>query len=712
MSQITLHGVVRGVTFERDETGFRVVRIEVEGGAVELVVGVMPRVARGGEVRVVGRRVVDARYGPQIAAESVTSVEPQGREGLEKLLGSGLMKGIGPRLAARVVEHFGDETMRVLDQDPSRLVEVRGVSARVAEVAAAAWGETRASAAHLAHLMGLGLPRWLAFRVIKRFGAATLQVVEREPYRLAHEVPGIGFLTADRLARRAGIPPTAEPRLDAGVVHALGEATERGHTVIDRATVEARAAEVLEVDPSLLRAAVGRCVARGWIVELEGGAVSPRALADAESRVAVRIAALLSATTTQLTRAEEALALVEQRTGLSLAPEQRAAVVAATRERVLVVTGGPGVGKTTIVRTIVALFEAARLSVRLAAPTGRAAKRLSEATSRPAQTLHRLLEVDPKSGGFLRGPGAPLAGDVFIVDEASMIDAQLAASLLEAIPDGSRLVLVGDVDQLPSVGPGAVLRDLLDRAPTARLSTIFRQAAGSQIVESAHLIREGRRPVSSRDARGDFFIVERDDAEAAQRTIVHLVTSRLPAAFGLDPVRDIQVLAPMKKGECGTVALNAALRRALNPQPEGADPDERAPGDKVMQLRNDYDLEVYNGDLGVVVGRDADGALTVRVDDRLVTFAREAEASLALAYAVSIHKSQGSEYPAVVIPWLRSHWVMLSRNLLYTAVTRGKRVVVVVGDPVAIDVALSEIRAEERHTRLPALLDAALRTSR
>ncbi len=711
MTTVTLRGTVTRVTFERDETGFRVVRVAVDGGVEELVVGVMPRVVRGSEVRVVGRRVDDPRFGKQIAVDSVTPVEPQGREGFVRFI-SGLVKGIGPRLAERVVEHFGDDAMRVLDEDPGRLAEVRGVSARVASSAAIAWVDARASAAHLSLLMGLGLPRGLAYRVVKRFGAATGHVVEREPYRLSHEVPGIGFLTADRLARRAGIPPTAEPRLDAGVVHVLGEATERGHTVVERAAIEDRAAEVLEVDAPLLDGALDRAIARGWVVDVGAGAVSPRGLADAEVRVAGRLAALLSARVAKVSNADGALAEYERRSRLSLAPEQRAAVVAAARERVLVVTGGPGVGKTTIVRAIVALFEAARLRVRLAAPTGRAAKRLAEATERPALTLHRLLEVDPRSGGFLRGAGAPLDGDVFVIDEASMIDVPLGAALLDAVPDGARVVLVGDVDQLPSVGPGALLRDLLDRVPTTRLSTIFRQAQGSLIVEGAHRIRAGLVPVASRDERGDFFVIERAEPAAARRTIAHVVTERLPKAFGLDPMRDIQVLAPMKKGECGTVALNAELRARLNPQPPDADPERVAPGDKVMQLRNDYELDVYNGDLGVVARRDdTDGTLLVDMDERRVTYDRDAEASLGLAYATSIHKSQGSEYPAVVIPWLRSHWVMLSRNLLYTAVTRGKRVVVIVGDPSAIEIALSDARDEDRRTRLPTLLDA-IRTSR
>jgi exodeoxyribonuclease V alpha subunit len=704
----TFHGTVRRVTFEKDETGYRVVRVEITGAGLETVVGVMPRVAPDTDVRIVGKRVNDPRFGPQIQAESVTVMSPTTRQGVERFLASGIVKGVGPALAKRIVEAFGEDTLRVLDEGGARLTEVRGIGKATATAAGEAWALQRSASAALVFLAGHGVPPGLSHRILRKYGAKTALIVEREPYRLAAEVPGVGFLTADRLAAAVGIGRDAPERLEAGVVHALNVVTEAGHTWTSRRELATRAATLLEVDESLTTTAIDRVAIAGPVV-VEGGGdearVFPSGLRDAERAIASRLSALLG-DRGELTRADEAMAAFERATKVTLAPAQRTAIEAAAARRVLVVTGGPGVGKTTIVRALLSLFDRAKLSTRLAAPTGRAAKRMSESTGREAVTLHRLLEVDARTGRFSRGREDPIVADAVIVDEASMIDVGLARALVDALKDGTRLVLVGDVDQLPSVGPGAVLRDVLASGvvPSVRLTTIFRQAGGSLIVEAAHRIREGAPPPSSPEPSGDFFVVPRRDPDAARETIVELVTKRIPARFGLDPLRDIQVLTPMHKGAVGVEALNEALQTALNPGP-GAEVARGARrfrmGDKVMQLKNDYDRDVYNGDVGLIRAVDtADRELTVRVDERDVAYDDDSLDALSLAYAVSIHKSQGSEYPAVVIPWLRQHYVMLARNLLYTAVTRGKRLVVLVADPTAIDVALREDRRNDRRTSL------------
>ena len=710
-----VHGTVRRVTYEKEETGYRVLRVEVAGRGIETVVGVMPKVSPEMDVRVVGRRVNDPRFGPQIQAESVTVVAPSSRAGVERFLGSGLVKGIGPALAKRIVDRFGDDAMKVLDEGATRLSEVRGIGKNTAVSAGAAWAAHKGSSAALMFLAGHGVSPGLAQRILRKYGPRTPVVVEREPYRLALEIPGVGFLTADRIAQAVGFARDAPERMEAGVVHALNTVTDGGHTWVSRSELSSRAAVALEADEALVVPAIDRVAAMGPLALEDDERVFPVALRDAEQAVALRLVALLRAPGRELPDVSAAMSAFERAAKVELAPAQRAAVEAAATRKVLVVTGGPGVGKTTIVRALLSLFDRAKLVTRLAAPTGRAAKRMSESTGRDAVTIHRLLEVDARTGRFQRSHESPLDADAIVIDEASMIDAPLARALLEAIPDRARVVLVGDVDQLPSVGPGAILRDVLASAvvPSVRLTTIFRQAGGSLIVDAAHRIRSGEQPAPAPDPSGDFFIVQRSDPDAARATIVELVTKRIPARFGLDPVRDIQVLTPMHKGGAGVEALNEALQAALNP-PRGAEVVRGAKrfrdGDKVMQLKNDYDREIYNGDVGVIGGLDRERrTLSVRIDDRAVTYEDGDLDALSLAYAVSIHKSQGSEYPAVVIPWLRQHYVMLARNLLYTAVTRGKRLVVLVADPRAIALALSEDRQNERRTSLDERLRALAR---
>jgi exodeoxyribonuclease V alpha subunit len=732
--ETVVEGEVERVTFESAASSFRVVKLAIEGRKERLaVVGTFPPVGVGARLRVRGRMVTDKKHGEQLQATHVTEMTPSTLVGIERYLGSGLIKGVGETYAKRIVATFGLDTLRVLDDQPERLREVSGLGQKRIEGIVGAWKEQRAIREVMVFLQAHGASPALATRIFKRYGADSANVVAREPYRLAIDVWGVGFKTADRLAGALGIAADSPQRLQAGVLQTLRDARDSGHTYTPREELTVRAADMLGLPPDEDASRAGiehalQALAMGGYVVTENvhGApiVYPSDMYAAESRLARRLAELALAGAAELPGAATAIAEFEARAGVTLAPEQREAVERAARSPVLVVTGGPGVGKTTIVRAILAVLDRAGLAVRLAAPTGRAAKRMSEATGRDASTLHRLLEFEPKTAAFKRDRARPRVAGARGVGEASLIDLSMADALLQAVAPGTRLVLVGDVDQLSSVGPGAVLRDIIGsrRIPCVRLTRIFRQAHESLIVTNAHRINGGEPPLAPEpgDDRADFFVIERRDPEAARKTIVELVTVRIPRRFGLDPVRDIQVLTPMHRGPCGSLALNEALQAALNPRGDGLTQGGRTfrPGDKVMQLRNDYDRNVWNGDVGIVGEVDTEEeSLVVGYDEkppaapeRSVAYDRGALDELTLAYACSVHKSQGSEYPAVVIPLLTTHFVMLSRNLLYTAVTRGKRLVVLVCDPRAVSLALAADRKDERRTRLAArLAEAAAR---
>lgn len=711
---VSVEGEVARVTFENEETGFRVLRVTVDGRAQpEVWVGVFAAAPPGTRVRATGRYEKDPRHGEQLKVETLLTVVPSTLDGLERYLGSGMVPGIGPAYAKRIVEAFGLTTLEVLDRAPERLAEVPGLGPRRAGAVAKAWEKQRAVGAIMIFLQQHHVSPALAARIYKRFGANAIEVVSRSPYRLALDVWGVGFKTADRIARSIGVGADAPERAQAGVLQTLHDISARGHVFTSRGELAEAAALVLERDVTAVDEATAKLAAdaRVRIERLSNGeeAVYPVELHDAEVRLGQRLCALLSREAASRALLEGsiagALAAFEQRSRVELAPAQRAAVEQAARHKVLVVTGGPGVGKTTIVRAILTLFDKARLNVRLAAPTGRAAKRMSEATGREAMTLHRLLEYDPKRRSFARKHGRPVEAQALIVDEASMLDLGLADALLQATADQARLVLVGDVDQLPSVGPGAVLRDVIasGQIPTVRLTQIFRQAEGSLIVQNAHRIHEGEPPQSASGPTGEFYVLKPKSPEGAADLVLEVVTRRIPARFGLDPKTDVQVLTPMHKGEVGAIALNERLQQALNPTGPTVSRGSRTlrVGDKVMQLRNDYDREVYNGDVGYVAAIDeTDRTVSVRFDEREVAYEEGDLDELTLAYATSIHKSQGSEYPAVVVPLLKQHYVMLSRNLLYTAVTRGKKLVVLIADPRAVEIALGETRREDRRTYL------------
>ena len=723
-AEVAIEGEVQRITFENRENGFRVVKVLVPGRRDALtMVGVFPQVAVGARVRARGQIEVDRNHGEQLRATSVTELVPTTLAGIEKYLGSGLIKGIGEVTAARIVEKFGLDTLKVLDEEPHRLREVSGLGRTRADSLVAAWQEQRAIRDVMIFLQSHGASPMLATRIFKRYGPKAVTIISGNPYRLAIDVWGVGFRTADRIAASMGIGRDSLERMQAALLQALRDTTDNGHCFAVAEDLTWRAARLLAADSHESQEIVARLdealvatVRSGYVVaeragtldraradDLRGAAIYDVAMHEAEVRLSARLGSLARVEKDDLRGFSEAVAAFEKESGTVLAEEQRLAVEKAARCPLLVVTGGPGVGKTTIVKAILSVFDRAKVVTRLAAPTGRAAKRMSEATGREAATLHRLLEFEPKKSAFKRDAKNPLDAGAIIVDESSMVDVWMADALTQAIADGARLVLVGDVDQLPSVGPGSFLRDAIDSGvvPCVRLVKIFRQAEKSLIVQNAHRINAFELPVvpEAGDTSSDFFVVEKREAEEARRVILELVTTRIPRRFGLDPVRDIQVLTPMNRGPAGTIILNDELQAALNPTGPSITRGKTRfrLGDKVMQLRNDYDRNVWNGDVGIVASVDeeeetlvvrfADGGSSAEV--REVPYDGASLDELALAYASTIHKSQGSEYPAVVIPFLTTHFVMLSKNLLYTAVTRGKRLVVLVADPRALRIALS-----------------------
>lgn len=720
-AEITLEGEVLRITFENKESGFRIVKVAVDGRREPLaVIGIFPHVSIGGRVRVRGALENDKKHGEQLRAVNVTELTPTTAIGIERYLGSGMIRGIGAKFAERIVAAFGADTLRVLDEEPERLIEVEGLGKKRAQALVEAWREQKSVREIMVFLQGHGASPALALRIFKKYGPNAVNVVSSDPFRLALDVWGIGFRTADKIAQSLGIATDSDARMEAGILQSMRDAQDSGHTVRSEDQIKAAAENLLGISlHDRMNSALTALVLRGLIVRdtTRDDSLEIAETHAAETRLVKNLKRLLASGPAPLPNAEESLRRYEQRVGTTLAAEQRDAVLVAAKASILVVTGGPGVGKTTVVRAILSLLQEAHLSVKLAAPTGRAAKRMSEATSSEASTLHRLLEFDPRTMSFKRNESQPIEAGAIVIDESSMVDIFMADALLRAIADGTRVVLVGDVDQLASVGPGSVLRDVIrsERVPSVRLTKIFRQAEESLIVQNAHRINRGEAPhPPPKDAEADFFVIDRKSPETARATIVELVASRIPKRFGLDPIRDIQVLSPMIRGEAGTLALNQALQAALNPNGVAIQRGNASfrVGDKVMQLRNDYDRNVWNGDVGIITSVNTEeDSLVVSFDEgierREVTYETASLDELTLAYACTVHKSQGSEYPAVVIPLLTAHFVMLSRNLLYTAVTRGRRLVVLVADPRAVDLAVKSDRIDERQTRLAARLREA-----
>lgn len=703
--------MIERVTFHSPETGFAVLKVQVPGHrALVPVVGSLPTVTAGEWLEAEGDWVQDRDHGRQFAAQTLRTSPPTSTEGIQRYLGSGMVRGLGPQLAAKLVDHFGPQILEIIEQASAKLEQVEGIGPKRRRRIKEAWQEQREIRSIMLFLHSHGISTSRAVRIHKAYGSESIQRVQADPYLLARDIPGIGFKSADQIARRLGIAEDAPERLSAGLRHVLLEATQEGHCALPLEALVGTTAELLQVDATPVRTSLSSALDRRELilesVEQQDLIYVPFLLA-AENQIARELLGLATqGSVLPPIDIDKARDWFESRSGQTLSPSQSEALRAALTGRLLVITGGPGVGKTTLIRSILAILRAKKVSCVLAAPTGRAAQRLSEATELPASTLHRLLEARGGPGQFGRNAERPLEGDFFVVDEVSMVDVPLGAAFLRALPDQASLLLVGDADQLPSVGPGTVLADLL-AAPairSVRLTEVFRQAAQSRIIRNAHRIQSGQLPeLDKMEADSDFFFLEREEPERISETVVDLVARRLPARYGLDPIQQIQVLGPMNRGPLGVRELNLRLQAALNPETTKLEVpliygNAFRPGDKVMQLENDYDREVFNGDIGRIQRFDMENQTAwVQFDQRLVEFPFQEMDSLVLAYAITVHKSQGSEFPAVVIPLATSHYLLLQRNLLYTAMTRARRLVVLVGQRRALQIAVKQVDARHRH---------------
>jgi len=714
----TIEGVVERIVFASESSGFTVLRVrESDKPDLTSVVGSFPAVTVGEMLRLNGRWVLDRRFGKQFRAESYESVMPATVAGIERYLGSGLIRGIGPVIAERLVARFGPDTLRVIDTAPARLRKVEGIGPKRTEMITRAWVEQKEIRNVMLFLQSHNVGTAHATKIFKKYGHEALSVLRDNPYRLAEDIIGIGFRTADRIAQSIGVPADSPVRAESGVLYVLNRLREEGHVFYPRNETIAETASTLEIPSELAESALDRLKDSGKIVLYERGngeiAVYLKTLHASETGAANALKTLMRVPAKRVKiDVERAVQWVEQRNSIELSPEQKDAIRESAGARVLVITGGPGTGKTTLVKSIVDIYEKKRLRLCLCAPTGRAAKRLSEATGRDAKTIHRLLEYSPKYGAFIRDETHPLEADIVVVDEMSMVDIVLMHNLLRAVPPNGSLVLVGDVDQLPSVGPGSVLREIIQSGvfSVVRLETIFRQAARSMIVMNAHKINRGEFPLLKPAAKEqDFYFVEKNEPEDVCRTVVEMAARRIPAKFGLDPVQDVQVLSPMHKGPVGVARLNDELQKLLNPGESGV---VRAghmfrTGDKVMQIRNNYDKEVFNGDVGRIsdVNR-IEQRVSVTFEGIDVAYDFSELDELVPAYAVSVHKSQGTEFPAVVVPLSTQHYVLLQRNLLYTAVTRATKLAVLVGSKKALSIAIRNDKIARRYTNLAERLRA------
>ncbi|WP_327403951.1 ATP-dependent RecD-like DNA helicase [Streptomyces sp. NBC_01288] len=728
-----LEGTLERITYANEENGYTVARVDTGRGGGDLltVVGALLGAQAGESLRMEGRWGSHPQYGKQFTVENYTTLLPATIQGIRRYLGSGLVKGIGPVFADRITQHFGLDTLQIIEDEPKRLIEVPGLGPKRTKKIAEAWEEQKAIKEVMLFLQTVEVSTSIAVRIYKKYGDASISIVKNQPYRLASDVWGIGFLTADKIAQSVGIPHDSPERVKAGLQYALSQATDQGNCYLPEERLIADAVKLLQVDTGL----VIECLAELALPDEESGdpgvvrekvpgpdgdsepvtAVYLVPFHRAELSLAAQLRRLLHTTADRMpgfhdVAWDKALGWLKGKTGVELAPEQEAAVKLALTKKVAVLTGGPGCGKSFTVRSIVELARAKKAKVVLAAPTGRAAKRLAELTGAEASTVHRLLELKP-GGDAAYDKDRPLDADLVVVDEASMLDLLLANKLVKAVPPGAHILFVGDVDQLPSVGAGEVLRDLLADGgpiPAVRLTRVFRQAQQSGVITNAHRINSGQQPVT--DGMKDFFLFVEDDTEETGRLTVDVAARRIPAKFGLDPRRDVQVLAPMHRGPAGAGNLNGLLQQAITPGRPDV-PEKRfggrvfRVGDKVTQIRNNYEKGengVFNGTVGVVTSLDpVDQRLTVLTDeDEEVPYEFDELDELAHAYAVTIHRSQGSEYPAVVIPVTTGAWMMLQRNLLYTAVTRAKQLVVLVGSRKAIGQAVRTVSAGRRCTAL------------
>jgi len=708
-----LAGLVERVTFHNEDNGFSVLRVKARGKRDLLtVIGHAAMISAGEFIQASGQWINDATHGLQFRAQFLKATAPTTIEGIEKYLGSGMIRGIGPTYAKRLVAAFGTEVFDVIEAEPDRLREVTGIGPKRADAILKGWAEQKTIREIMLFLHAHGVGTSRAVRIYKTYGPEAVALISENPYRLARDIRGIGFKTADAIALKLGIDRTALIRARAGISYALTEALDEGHCGLPREDLLKQATALLEIPDPILLEALDLELAEGAVIadELEGRAcVFLAGLYRAEQAIGQRLKAFQGQPPPWgRIDAAKAIPWVEEKTGLCLAASQKQAIEAALVSSLLIITGGPGVGKTTLVNAILKILHAKKVNLLLCAPTGRAAKRLCETTGFEAKTIHRLLEVDPKQGGFRRNEDNLLDCDLLVVDETSMVDIPLLHALLKAVGPRTAVFFVGDVDQLPPVGPGQPLADMIASGTirTVRLTEVFRQAAQSQIVQAAHRINAGRMPDLARPAgeATDFYFIRADEPEIALQRLTEIIRERLPKRFGIDPIADVQVLCPMNRGGLGARSLNSVLQEVLNPhhEPQVEKFGTRfRPGDKVMQTENDYDKDVYNGDIGFVRNLDLEGGeLTIAFDGRDITYGFGELDEVSLAYATTIHKAQGSEYPIVVIPVTTQHYAMLQRNLLYTGITRGKRLVILLGQTKAIGLAIRNASGRKRWSKL------------
>lgn len=714
-----LQGQIERITFTSEETGYTVAKVKVYGRQdMVTVIGNMINPTPGEIIKMKGEWGNHPQYGEQFKFSFCQTTVPASVHGIEKYLGSGLIKGIGPVMAKRIVKMFKEETLNIIEKETEKLTKVAGIGTKRIGMIKKAWEEQKEIREVMIFLQSHGVSSGYAAKIYKQYGNGSIKVVQDNPYRLATDIFGIGFITADKIAENLGFAKDSDLRAAAGILYVLHELTDDGHVYYPYELLIGKCKEILEIDREIIVKAMGAIAVDKQIMiedlnsDIEfkenNKAVYLSGYYTAEKNLATRLKTLINAPQSiRKIDAEKAIGWIQEQLSINLAEKQIEAIGCASKNKVMIITGGPGTGKTTIINAVLKIFSAIKANIMLAAPTGRAAKRMSETTGHEAKTIHRLLEYNMRKGGFQKNEENTLDCQLLIVDEASMIDTLLMHHLLKAIPPTATFIMVGDINQLPSVGAGNVLKDIIDSgiAPVVQLNEIFRQAKESSIIINAHIINEGRIPnlKSSQDKLDDFYFIEQEDPQKNLEMIINLVKERIPKRFGFDSINDIQVLSPMHRGTVGSANLNLELQKALNPGDAGVMRGGRLfrINDKVMQIKNNYDKEVYNGDIGRITDIDPESQeLKVSIDDREVVYDYSDLDELVHAYAVSIHKSQGSEYPAVVIPILTQHYVLLQRNLLYTGVTRGKKLVVIVGSKKAVAIAVKNNKTEKRYTLL------------
>lgn len=724
MANLTdLQGQIERITYTNEENGYTIAKVKVYGRReLVTVVGNIMCPTPGEIIKMKGEWANHPKFGEQFKLAFYKTTTPATVYGIQRYLGSGLIKGIGPVMAKRIVALFGEKTLDVIETEIEKLTDVPGIGSKRIEMIAKAWEAQKEIRAVMLFLQSHGVSSGYATKIFKQYGNESIQVVKENPYRLAHDIFGIGFITADKIAQKLGFDLSSPLRAEAGILYVLHQLSDEGHVFYPQDVLIEKSQEILQVDPGILANALSQLSSEKKVVQellgLPEGSVEAVYLSKyhlSENHAAARLRGLLGFPKgVRAIDDDKAVEWVQEKLCMTLAEKQVEAVKAAATNKVLVITGGPGTGKTTIIRAILRIFSAITDRILLAAPTGRAAKRMSEATGHEAKTLHRLLEYSIQKGGFQKNEDHPLGCELIVIDEASMIDLILMHHLLKAIPKSATLILVGDVDQLPSVGAGNVLKDIIASGviPVVELNEIFRQAQESSIIVNAHKINKGIIPdLRARKGEDDFYFIPEEEPEKALERIIQVVKERIPARFGFDPIDHVQVLTPMNRGIVGTTNLNVALQQSLNPGEAGITRGGRSfrVGDKVMQIKNDYDREVFNGDIGRITDIDDESQeVTVSIDGRPVAYEYSDLDELVLAYGVSIHKSQGSEYPAVVIPVMTQHYVMLQRNLLYTGVTRGKKLVVLIGTKKAMAIAVRNNKAVSRYTYLANRLKSQL----